>query len=556
MSFQFKKRPKSITNHRLLQKELFSNNFHELDKALNSTTNLNTNLKMYVSNYIVKQFSFPNKKFHNRISSSQIEKKEKSKLLLLNESVLNTLKKMNISQDTSKKLYQKKKEENNLFLQKFKKLQNLREKISRKKNNSAIIRPANFSIFNDLVKEYRKNDIIIKDDMFKNKDLYKATPIVLKNRQDIDFFYLFNHDKYFRKTNISFNAKNNSENKHDEQKSPKNNIKYEKLKEAIFFKKLISASKKRLNELNKEKIFDEKNDTNNNINEEYIEEKENDYSLIIKKDKEYINELIKTINLLKQKNNYNSEENSKKIKNSINDISLSFDSFSNILSTKRTNIPIQNSFSLIKQSYSSNENKSKNQQFSKKNLFRNYNLNKTSTIKSSSFIKKKENNILKKFNLKKSIKKPNETANISNIKTKFYTINKNKINNNIPKKFDKLLDNLKDTENAYEVIKKMTFTNKEKVFKKVIEYFNSKEINAEKIKNNIKKKEIYNFLDGIKEVINTYNCKHKIESLHASIHKSIPEKMKFELEEIYNLDKMIKGVENMYYLSLLKGQSN
>ena len=102
----------------------------------------------------------------------------------------------------------------------------------------------------------------------------------------------------------------------------------------------------------------------------------------------------------------------------------------------------------------------------------------------------------------------------------------------------------------------MTFTNKEKVFKKVIEYFNSKEINAEKIKNNIKKKEIYNFLDGIKEVINTYNCQHKSESLHASIHKSIPEKMKFELEEIYNLDKMIKGVENMYYLSLLKGQSN
>ena len=173
MSFQFKKRLKRITNHHLLQKELFSNNFHELDKALNSATNLNTNLKMYVSNYIPNKFSIPSQQFRKRISSSQMEKLSKSKLILLNESVINTLQKMNISQDKSKKIYQNKKEENNLFLRKFKKLQNLREKISRKKNNSAIIRPANFSIFNDLVKEYKKNDIIIRDDMFKNKDLYK-----------------------------------------------------------------------------------------------------------------------------------------------------------------------------------------------------------------------------------------------------------------------------------------------------------------------------------------------------------------------------------------------
>ena len=553
MSLQFKKRPKSITNQSLLQKEFFSDHFHELDRALNSTTNLNTNLKMYVPNYIIKQFSIPIQQLRKRIRSSQMKKIEKSKLLLLNESVLSIFQKMDNSQDKSMLIYNNKKEENNLFLRKFKNLQKLREKILRKKNNSAIIRPSNFCIFDDLVKQYKKNDILINDEMFKNKDLYKATPIVLKNRQDIDFFYLFNHDKYFKKTNISFNSNNCSEDRHNVKIRHKNNIKYEKLKEAIFFKKLILASKRRLNELKKEKLFEEKTDSNNNIHEGSIEEKEIDFSFLIKKDKEDINKLIKTINLLNQKNNYNAEESSKKIKNNINDISLSLDSFSNILSTKRTNIPIKNSFSLIKirsnKIYSTYKNR--NQQYSKKLLFKNLNNNKTNKVQNSFFIKNKENNNLIKFNLKKIIKKSKEG---SNAKIKFY--NKNKINNNSPKKLDKLIENLKDTENAYELIKKMTLTNKEKVFKKIMEYFNSKEINVEKIKNNIKKKEIYNFLDRIKDVINTYNCKQEIESLHTSIHKSIPEKMKFDLEEISNLDKTIKGVENMYYLSLLKGQSN
>ena len=101
----------------------------------------------------------------------------------------------------------------------------------------------------------------------------------------------------------------------------------------------------------------------------------------------------------------------------------------------------------------------------------------------------------------------------------------------------------------------MTFTNKEKALKKICDYFNSKDYNMDKIKNNIKKKDIYNFLDRIKETINKFNCKQKLESLHTSIQEGTPDRIKYNLKEISNLDKIIKGVENMYYLSLLKGQS-
>ncbi len=56
MSVATKNKPTKISTQQILQKELFSNNFFELEKALNSTTNLKSNLKMYVQNEMVKQF--------------------------------------------------------------------------------------------------------------------------------------------------------------------------------------------------------------------------------------------------------------------------------------------------------------------------------------------------------------------------------------------------------------------------------------------------------------------------------------------------------------------
>ena len=567
MSHSDKKRPKNISNHHLLQKDLFINNFHELDKALNSANNLKSNLKLYIPNIFLKKFSLSMQQSNKRIKSSQIKGIENSKLHLLNESILRIFDKMDNSLDNSIQIYKNTKKENNLFLKKFKNVKILREKMARKKSNSAIIGPTNFSIFDNLVKEYKKNDILIKSVMFKNKDLYRASPIILKNRKELDFFYLFNHEKYYKKTN-----KNNINIDLNDIKN-KNYIKFEKLKEAKYFNKLILSLKKRIKELNREnEEKEEKNKSNNNFNlnlnnvESIIKENNINYSSFIQKEKDDINKIIENINLLKKECGYRVVEKNKSSKIYNNIFSLSFDSLSNIPSTEKTDIPKKNSFSL------------NNKIFSKKLLYikslnKKDNINNTNSLQNSlSFYSKKKTikiNNIKNYKINKILPKRNKSSNIkikfniTNTKTKkpknfnnyIYSLKQKNLIVKHSNKFDKLIENLKNTENAYEAIKKMTFTNKEKALKKIYEYFNSKNYNMNRIKNNIKKRDIYNFLDNIKEIINQLNCKQEQESLHNSIHKVIPEKIKFNLKKISNFDKIINGFENKYYLCLLKGQS-
>ena len=593
MSISFLKRPRSISTQSLLQKELFSHHFHELDKALNSTTGTKSHLKMYVQSEMVKQFSMPLQQLRKRIKSSELKKISKSKLLLLNESILNIFYKNDDSRDKSMRTYRKNKKENDMFMKKFNNLQKVREKIARKKINSTAIGPSSFSFFDDLVKKYKMNDILIKSDMFKNKDLFRSTPIILKDKQDLKFFYLFNHSKYFRKTNPRFNKKsnivknvnkeqnkdndNNNENKIDKNKDE---IIFERLKQTQFFKKLIIASRRRLKELNKNKKRDDsedndedynyENDINFNNNNNHTKYKKLNYHAQVVKDKREIDSLIKNINMLNKDNvniieDYKSSKCNNNIFNKIfnnnnnnnNDISLSFDSFSNIKSAKRTGFSNKSCLRLIDKESTLNIKKPIKNMFLKR-----FNRNK-SEIKyraNSSYLNK--NNFNSPLNLNQISKKRKITPNT---RTTFYSVkSKNKdnafgVNNGFKKKcsqkFEKLIENLKDTEGAYEILKKMTFTNKEKALKKIGEYFNSKGYSIDKIKNNIKQKEIYNFLDRIKEVINKFNCKQEMDVLHFSIHKRMSDKMNEDLNEISNLDKVIQGAENMYYLSLLKGQS-
>ena len=119
MSHSDKKRPKNISNHHLLQKDLFINNFHELDKALNSANNLKSNLKLYIPNIFLKKFSLSMQQSNKRIKSSQIKGIENSKLHLLNESILRIFDKMDNSLDNSIQIYKNTKKENNLFFEKI-----------------------------------------------------------------------------------------------------------------------------------------------------------------------------------------------------------------------------------------------------------------------------------------------------------------------------------------------------------------------------------------------------------------------------------------------------
>ena len=584
MSNSFRKNPKKIDINSILKKDIFSNNIFQLDKALNSTTNLNSNLKLYVPNIITKQFSKSIQQLRKRIKSSELKIIEKSKLRLLNESIISIFHNVDDSFDKSMQIFGQSKKENNLFLKKFKNLQKNREKISRRKNNSAIIKPVDFRILDDLVKKYKMKNILITNKMFKNKDIYRSTPILLKNKRDMEFFYLFNHDKYFKNTNQNCLNSSSLGDCAKIKSTNEKNINYEKLKAYKFFKKIILLSKKRLKELEKNGIK-EHNEESINSNNEYSNNDINlNYNSIIQKEKEEINKIIKNINLLnKSKNNEDSQKDKyinkflKKYNNN-NDISLSLDSFSTY--SKRTNIPIKNSFYFINNKINSSQS-DKNKKLKKAMTPRNPIKNKSKLYERpnsppSPFIsiKKLKNEFFKKS---KTLypKKYQKKSNISpNTKSTFYS-NKNKSiiinnkNNNVTNfeimktlkkkninKFDKLIENLKNTENVYELIKKMTFENKEKALKKIEEYYSAKkEYNLEKIKKNIKQKDLYNFLDRIKTIINKYNSKKKIESLNLSIHKIMPEKIKDDLEEISNLDRNIQSAEYMYYLILLKGQS-
>ena len=314
MSSSYKKVKGNINNiyrrkiniKNFIKKEIFSNHFYELDKAINSKIILKSPLKIY---YPEDKQKNPLIKINKRAKSTLHEKESNSKLFSLNKSILNIFKKMDKSKNASMKIYHNKKIENNLFLNKFKKLQKFRESKKQSKANSAIISSPKFSYFDDLIKKYKMdNNITIGSEMFKNKDLYKSNPIVLKDKKDMEFYYLFNHDKYYKKTNPNCQKISFIENKNDmdiKNKNEKENkiiknkkeINYNKLKEVLFFKKLILASNKRIKELKK---YNEEEDENNfdYNNNSIIQEKKLDESIHIEKDKQEINELINSLKQL------------------------------------------------------------------------------------------------------------------------------------------------------------------------------------------------------------------------------------------------------------------
>ena len=249
MSFDIKNKKTKIKNKKIFQNELFSNNFFELEKALNSTTNLKSSLKMYVQNEIVKQFSIPLQQLRKRIKLSQMQNISKSKILSLNESILHVLYKDDDFRGKSVKIFTKNRSDNDLFMKKFYNLQKVREKAVKNRLNSAILGPCNFKYFNELVNQYKKKGILIKSDMFKNKDLFKISPVFRKEKRDLDFLYLFNHDKYFKETNENFkNISINDKTKEQETHNDKNEKDKDKGKD-----KEKEKEKEKENEKEKEK---------------------------------------------------------------------------------------------------------------------------------------------------------------------------------------------------------------------------------------------------------------------------------------------------------------
>ena len=204
--------------------------------------------------------------------------------------------------------------------------------------------------------------------------------------------------------------------------------------------------------------------------------------------------------------------------------------------------------------------------------------NKKSTLSPISqkkiFYKKLENNRNKKANKNKLFSPPfssTQKKNFFNVKqvkgekditspktkTTFYSVNnKEKFNLSCPHYLteNQLFDNktLNDTEKAYEGLKRMTIMNKEIVLGQTENLMKSKGFNVNVIKKGIKKIELFQFFHNVKNKIDNYNCKKRLNELSYKIGRRIPDNINENLKQISDLDHEISKAEKQYYVSLFK----
>ena len=153
-----------------------------------------------------------------------------------------------------------------------------------------------------------------------------------------------------------------------------------------------------------------------------------------------------------------------------------------------------------------------------------------------------------------------KSAIIQKTKTTFYSIKnkKEKIDALIPKN-EKINfihfknKELKGPKDAYEELKLISMQNKNIILNKIDQYLESKGYNVDHIKNSLKKEELYNFFDKIKNIAIKYKCKQNITNLYSKMGKKESKNLTLNLNEINQLNKEISAVENLYYISLLKG---
>jgi hypothetical protein len=160
-----------------------------------------------------------------------------------NDSIIKLFHKANYLQNKNKRNFEQKKEINEIFSKKFnnmKKYEKEIEKMDISKNNSAIKFNQSFSIFNHIVKKYKERDGILYTKDLLKKDVLLETPIVSNKENKMKKYYIYNYDKYVKKTNL-----NNSE-------IIKTKRNYEEKKESnILFSKRLNNMKKYEKEIEK-----------------------------------------------------------------------------------------------------------------------------------------------------------------------------------------------------------------------------------------------------------------------------------------------------------------
>ena len=144
-------------------------------------------------------------------------------------------------------------------------------------------------------------------------------------------------------------------------------------------------------------------------------------------------------------------------------------------------------------------------------------------------------------------------------KTTFYSIKnkKEKIcpltpRNEIKKTIDLNNEEISESKDAYEELKSVSIKNKNLLLEKIEQFLENKGYNVDRIKNAIKKEQLFNSFNKMRNLIDNYQCKPKVSELYSSIGQKLSDNTFMNLNEINQMDKAIYSAEFYYYVSLLK----
>ena len=461
----------------------------------------------------------------------------------------------------------------------MKKFEIEKAKLDIKSSNSGISFNQNLNLFNDLVNQYKVRDgVFYSKDIFK-KDIYQETPILANDRDKIINYYICNYDKYLKKTNIDNNekseikkknknkSKKKNKNKNKKKEKPeekKKEINFNNLLVTNFYKKLFFISQKKIYDM-KDKEFDP-NKFQYNFKYEGDKEKKNPNEIPkLRKEINNLNSLFNSMQNIKVKNINNNLLEKYNTANKTNKKILKKKIFINKLKEKLADF--SNEFPSTKRSAEIEKNNQNTK--SQINILRNIKLLSPKSRKEPE--NKNKNNeqnlsILSPLSrTKKNFSNINQNKDDKSVmsqktKTTFYS-NKNKKDVMPPLtpryEISHLIDinneEINESKDAYEELKLVSISNKKLIFDKIEQYFESKGYNVEKLKNSINKEDLYNYLDKIRNVVDNYHCKSKVNELYSNIGKKVSEKTFINLNEINQMDKDISLAEKHYFVTLLKG---
>ena len=504
-----------------------------------------------------------NNRYNNNLSNSQNLKE-------LNESIIQLFHKTYYLQNKAKKNFEQKKETNDLFskrLNNMKKFEKEKEKMVIKPNNSDIKFNQSFDIFKDLLKKYKERDgILYKKDLFK-KDVFQETPVVSNDQDNIKKFYIYNYNKYVKKSNLNNdNNKSKQKIKKKSKKKTKNQneikkINFDNLTLTNFYKKLFFISQEKIyhmqdKEFNPDKYkFHLKNEENKEINNKKEIPK-------LKKDIKNLNSLYNSMQNLKLINiNKKLFENYKTTKNTSKNIfekkfiiNKPYEKMNDSTNSAKREINFPNKRSQInnlrnvkllsarsKEGYELFETKNKNKN-NFKQIFESPSLSGTQ----KNFYNKN------KYKEEKSVMSQKTKTTFYSIKNKKEKICPLTPRNEIKKTIDLNNEEISESKDAYEELKSVSIKNKNLLLEKIEQFLENKGYNVDRIKNAIKKEQLFNSFNKMRNLIDNYQCKPKVSELYSSIGQKLSENTFMNLNEINQMDKEIYSAEFYYYVSLLK----